>query len=191
MGRRPSDAPERLAAAAAELLQEHGYHGTGIKDVVLAAGAPMGSLYFHFPGGKQQIAQRALDRSGSLVDGALADVFTFADDARSALAAWVEQLSAELDGSGFRRGCPIATTALEVGGHDDDLAATADRWFSSWQDRIAARLRADGYPDPEATATLVVAAVEGAMVLARVRRSLEPLTSVAASLDALLEGVVA
>lgn len=186
MGRRPSDAPERLTNAAAVLLQEQGYHATGIKDVASAAGVPMGSLYFHFPGGKHEIAERALDASGSAVDGVLADVFTFAEGVRPALTAYIAQLAAQLEQSGYRRGCPIATTALEVGAHDDALAATSARWFASWGERIVARLVADGYEAPEPLATLIVSAIEGAMVLARVQRSTAALSTVGAVLDTVL-----
>ncbi|MEZ5264615.1 MAG: TetR/AcrR family transcriptional regulator [Acidimicrobiales bacterium] len=188
MGRPPTDARQRLADAAAALLREQGLHASGVKQIAAAARVPMGSLYFHFPGGKQELVRSAMTAAGSAVDQALDRVCSFSGSAREAVAAHLEQSGAALAASGYRSGCPLATTALELGPDDADVAEVIAAWFSSWRARIEAALHADGYVEADSLATLVLAALEGGLLLARVERDLAPLASVAATLDALLAG---
>ena len=63
------DTSARMIEATARMLQHRGYHGTALSDILEASGAPRGSLYFHFPGGKDQLAieatRAAVDRLSS------------------------------------------------------------------------------------------------------------------------------
>lgn len=191
VGRRPSDARQRLTEAAATLLREQGFHATGVKEIAAAARVPMGSLYFHFPGGKQELVASAMTAAGARVDEALDQLFSFSTDARQAVAAYVQQSGAALVASGYRSGCPLATIGLEIGAQDDEVAALIAAWFTSWRARIEAALAAEGYPEPAALATLVVSAVEGALLLARVERDPAPLDAVAGTLDEVLTAAAA
>lgn len=186
MGRPPTDARQRLTDAAAALLREQGLHATGVKQIAAAARVPMGSLYFHFPGGKQELVHSAMTAAGAGVDAGLDRLLSFSGDARSAVVAFVEQSGAALEASGYRSGCPLATTALELGTDDAEVAAVIADWFGSWRSRIEGALHAEGYVEAAALATLAVAAMEGALLLARVERRLEPVHSVAATVDAVL-----
>jgi len=56
---------EAILTAAAELMRHKGYGAVGMKDIAAASGAPIGSLYHHFPGGKVQIARAALINAGA------------------------------------------------------------------------------------------------------------------------------
>jgi TetR/AcrR family transcriptional repressor of lmrAB and yxaGH operons len=188
MGRRPTDARNRLAAAAADLLRRRGYQATGVKEIAARARVPMGSLYFHFPGGKQELVLSAVTESGSAVDAALDQAISLGAGTRHAIALFVEQLATTLETSGFEAGCPLATTALELGAGDDVLASALDSWFGSWTARLAEALEAEGHTDARVLATAVVAAIEGGLVLARVARDLAPLRDVATTIDRLLAG---
>ena len=189
MGRRPSDAPLRLVETTAKLLREQGIHATGLKVVAADARVPIGSLYFHFPGGKQELVLSALESSGAFVDSVMAQLFTDARTVRTALRSYIDLVSTLLEHSGFRSGCPLATTALEVGADNDAIAERIASSFTSWTNRVEERLRADRYRNPATLAVLIVSAIEGALVLARVKRSVEPLRIVGVALDATLAGV--
>ena len=74
---RRSDSRVRMIEAAVELFRRKGYHATAFSDVVRESGAPRGSIYFHFPGGKEELAGAATEAAGDeiveLVGRAAAD----------------------------------------------------------------------------------------------------------------------
>jgi AcrR family transcriptional regulator len=55
---------DRIVTATAELFRRQGYNGTGLKQVTQAAGAPVGSVYHFFPGGKDELAETVILTSG-------------------------------------------------------------------------------------------------------------------------------
>lgn len=57
-----SDSKDRMITAARRLFREHGYTGTAMSDVIAESQAPRGSLYFHFPGGKEELATEVVLR---------------------------------------------------------------------------------------------------------------------------------
>lgn len=163
---------ERVLRTAAELFQRQGYHGTGLNQVLAESGAPKGSLYFHFPDGKEQLASESVALSGRAVGEALAGALVAAPDARAGLAALGDHFARALLESGFGKGCPVATVALETAAESETIRAACDATYAEWQDGIAAALRGWGVPDERADplAALVLSSVQGAVMLARVRR---------------------
>src|SRR5438552_3389299 len=106
---RRSDARRRAIAATSELVQEQGYAATGLEEILSRSGAPKGSFYFHFPGGKEQLVAEAVAASGDgirqLIDAVVSDAKT-PQEAIRAIASFQARQLAE---SGFEHGCPIAT----------------------------------------------------------------------------------
>ena len=97
--------------ATLELIQTRGYHGTGLAHITAGAAAPRGSLYFHFPGGKDELVAAALDRVGAEFTGLLESLIAGGADAGTVVAAVFDDLAARLDSSGFATGCAIASVA--------------------------------------------------------------------------------
>lgn len=177
---------ERLLGAAADLLQRRGYDGTGLQDVVKESGAPKGSLYFHFPDGKQQLAAEAISLSGQAVHGALGHLLESAPSVAVAVRRMTELQAKALEGSGFERGCPVAATALDVGATvSEPVRAACDTSFSSWIDVIAEALRAEGMTRARARteATFALSTIEGALILARVSRDAGPVRTAGRELE--------
>ncbi len=177
----------RLTAAAATLFQRQGYHATGLAEIVEASGAPRGSLYFHFPGGKEELAVSALRESGARWRARIEAAVDAAPDLGAAVVAVCRLFADELAASDWQHGCPLATVALEASASSEPVRRTCAEHFTGWEASIAARLVASGVAEPAAqqTATLVLAAIEGALLLARVERSARPLEIVGAGLRAL------
>lgn len=171
---------EAFVEATARLLQRQGYSGTGLNEIVARSGAPRGSLYFHFPGGKRELAAAAMELSGGRLRDAIATILARSDGTGPGLAALVDALAAGLLASGFRDGCPIATVTLETATGTPELRAAAATVFDSWLDAIAAHLRAGGLEADAAArrALLVLASIEGALILARAREDTTPLQAV-------------
>src|SRR6185312_2278028 len=156
--------------ATGALLRRQGYAATGLSEIVAASGAPRGSLYFHFPGGKRELAVAAMEQTG--------------EQLRAAIAALV----AGLESSGYRDGCPIATVTLETASSVEPLRETAARVFGTWLEELERALREDGLDADAAArrALFVLSAIEGALILARARRDTAPLAAVRAELLAAL-----
>jgi len=172
-----TDSKEKTLAAAALLFRRQGFHGTALHDVLAAAGSPRGSLYFHFPGGKEQIGEAALDLAGEAVRQKIARAAEASPNAETFLTGIARAMAADLEQSDFCNGCPIATTALETAAQSDVLRAAARRAFQSWEQEVARGLtRFGAKPDDAAiSATTILSQIEGALLLARTYRSIEPL----------------
>jgi AcrR family transcriptional regulator len=173
-----------MVRGAAQLLRERGYTGTGFREVIERAGAPRGSIYHHFPGGKAQLAGEAVDYVGGLARGAIEQ--SFAEGGPIAgLRAFVEIWRADFERSGYRAGCPIVAVAVENHADAPELLDSATRAFDAWRTAFADSLRTAGLAGDRADrlAALVVSAVEGAIVLSRAGRDPAPLLDVAAELE--------
>ena len=168
--RKPSR--QAFVEATAELLRRQGYNATGLNEIVARSGAPKGSLYFHFPGGKQELAVAAMSQAGDELRQAIGAIVMSSDDLGESLGRLIDALAAGLESSGYEMGCPIATVTLEVAASSEAVRATADAVFTSWLEVLQERLLAAGLTaaDAERRALLVLAAIEGALILARARR---------------------
>jgi AcrR family transcriptional regulator len=181
-----------MVRGAAQLLRERGYSGTGFREVIERTGAPRGSIYHHFPGGKSQLAGEAVDYVGGIARSAIEASFADGDPV-AALRSFVELWRADFERSGGRAGCPIVAVAVESHDEAPELLDAAARAFDAWRDAFAASLVGSGVPERRARrlATLVVSAVEGAIVLSRAERDPAPLVEVAGELEGTLRAALA
>ena len=172
-----TDSKGKTLAAAAKLFRQQGYHGTALHDILAVAGSPRGSLYFHFPRGKEEIGEAALALSGEAVRQGIAKAAEASENAEIFLVRMVRGMAAELERSDYREGCPIATSALETSAQSDVLRAATRNAFQKWELEIKRALFRFGMPagDSDLAATLVLCQLEGALLLARTYRSPEPL----------------
>jgi len=177
-------------SSTVKLLRRQGYAATGVSDILRLAGAPKGSLYYHFPGGKSELAAAAVTEAGALVARTLEEIAAAADGPVDFIKRYCTLLERWLQESGFRSGCPIATTLLETAPQSGIIRAAGARALDDWVAVIAAVFDADRRLPAAAArrrAALVIAAVEGALMLARTHRSTEPLALVRDELIALCE----
>ncbi|OBB41764.1 MULTISPECIES: TetR/AcrR family transcriptional regulator [unclassified Mycobacterium] len=178
---------ERMVASAALLIRERGAHPTAIADVLAHSGAPRGSAYHYFPGGRTQLLCEAVDYASAYIASRIENAGSAAD----ALDALVNRFRKQLADTEFRAGCPVVAVAVESGGKADvapvvDRAAAA---FTSWNGLMIDRLIDDGVAPEraETLAMLVLTSIEGAIVVARTARDMRPLELVHNQLRALLE----
>jgi TetR/AcrR family transcriptional repressor of lmrAB and yxaGH operons len=178
-----------MLRAAAQLLQRQGYHATGLRQLLAESAAPRGSLYFHFPGGKEQIASEAVREEGERVARAIRATLAANPDPAEGVRASGRVLGEILRRSDFRDGCPVATVALEAAAGSPRIREACDASFRAWEAPLRDHLRAVGFgaERAEGLATLVLAALEGGLVLARARRDVEPLARVVDELAALFD----
>jgi AcrR family transcriptional regulator len=192
MSPRQSDARQRLVLAASEMLAQHGLNATSIREMAKRADAPLGSTYHHFPGGKQQVVAEAVMLAGEQVEASLDQHLQagLVAGLRAFLAMW----RGILVRSEFRIGCPVMAAAAEepIDEIADDALKAAAQVFKRWEDKLVASLTAHGCKRSAAAelATLIIASVEGAIVLCRARRSIEPFDRVAKPLEMLVRSAV-
>ena len=172
-----TDSKAKTLTAAVKLFRQQGYHGTALHDILAAGGAPRGSLYFHFPKGKEEIGAAALSLIGEAVRQAIVQAVEKSDNAESFLVRIVRGMASDLERSEYREGCPIATTALETSAQSEVLGAATRSAFQKWELEIKRGLFRFGLTsgDADLVATMVLSQLEGALLLARTYRSLAPI----------------
>ena len=178
----------RMVTATLRLLRRRGLHGTGLQDVLDESGAPRGSLYFHFPGGKEQLVGAAVDLGGERGEEWMRRCLEAAPTAAGAFAAMLEEYAVLLETSAFAGGCPIAAVALDLDGGPGPLQAACARALDRWAALLAERLREEGVDAAAAggRALAAISAFEGALLVGRARRDASAVRAVASRATALL-----
>lgn len=183
---------ERMVYRAAQLVRARGATGTGVRDVVEAAQAPRGSFQHYFPGGKDQLVGEAVLWSA---DFAVERVRAYRRTARRATPAGLfahmaRQWKQELVARGYERGCPLMAAAADLVGTGSPVAEQLREGLARWAAAMTDELVAMDVPPRRAQrlATLMISALEGAIMASRLRRDTAPLTVVAAELAPLLDG---
>jgi TetR/AcrR family transcriptional repressor of lmrAB and yxaGH operons len=181
---------QKLVAATGTLLRRQGFHATGLSDIVEESGAPRGSLYFYFPGGKDELATAALEAAGLEWRARIEAAVAAAPDLGTAITNIVDLLADDLEASKFQHGCPVAAVALETTSEPVRKAIVAH--YAAWEKAITEHLARMGMPSAAAKQLAVVAlsAIEGALLLARVQRSKAPLLTVGKALRAMVAAVL-
>jgi AcrR family transcriptional regulator len=172
-----SSTRERIVDSSAELFRAQGYAATGVKQIVTAAQAPFGSLYHFFPGGKEQLGAEAVRTSGAIYAQLIPAVLDPAPDIITGVRDFFSGAAEHLRETDYADACPIATVALEVSSSSETMRQACAEVFESWIAAGAERFERAGL-DPAAARKMTIAmlaALEGAFVLARAARSTEPL----------------
>jgi TetR/AcrR family transcriptional regulator, lmrAB and yxaGH operons repressor len=178
---------QRMLLSAAEVLRERGAAGVTIDEVLTRSGAPRGSVYYHFPDGRNQILTEALRFAGEKITALIDDAVDHGGI--SLVGEFVDFWERTLLGSDFTAGCPVVAAA--IGSADDDPALTdvAGEIFARWRAALTRAFRSDGFDEADATSLAVtaIAALEGAVVLCRSTRSAGPLRDVAEQVEFLIK----
>lgn len=173
---------DRILFATGELFRRQGYNGTGLKQVVAEADAPFGSLYHHFPGGKQELGEEVIHAAGAFFQALVTAVYDEGATTEASVRAVFVGAAETLEATGYEDACPIATVALEVAGTDDRLRVATAAVFEGWNAALTERV---GDRDK---AVAIIAALEGAFVLCRASRSTEAMHAAGAMAAALVAG---
>lgn len=167
----------RLVTKTADLIAEQGYHATGLNQITQESGAPIGSLYYHFRGGKDELVAAAMQAGGDAIESALNAAFASTSDPAAAIRTVIGLLGTQLEASAYTHGCPIATVTLEAAAQNDTIQSVAQSVYRGWQAQIAAYLVRVGLAEPQASAIALfsLTVIEGGLLLSRAERTLAPL----------------
>jgi TetR/AcrR family transcriptional repressor of lmrAB and yxaGH operons len=163
------------------LFRRQGYASTGLQQIVAESGAPKGSLYHYFPSGKEALGEAAVAMAGEMIREMLSDLAARHREPRAFVRAYCRVMAGWMEESGFRSGCPIATTVLENTPQSSGITAAAGSALDGWIEVVGSVFEGAGVPRREARsrAQAIVAAMEGALILSRIRRSTRPILDVA------------
>ena len=184
---------ERMVRSAAQLIRRKGVSGTGMREIVTEAEAPRGSLQHYFPGGKEELVSDALlwmgDVSARRVKRCLSQLESRTPSAL--LAAIADTWRRDLTNEKFSAGCPLVAAAADTAATSEQLRQVLRRAFDGWLEPLSESLVDLGVPLERSgnLAIVIIAALEGAIILARIRRDLTPLDALVLELGPLLDSV--
>lgn len=168
---------QRIVHAMAELLRVQGYAATGIQQLSRASGAPTGSIYHHFPGGKRDVAAAVLRQTGAAYIQLLPMLLDPYADLASGVEAAFTAAAEDMASTGWANMCPVGTITGEIADSEPELREVADEVMASWIDEGSRYLAARGLSDTDSREAIyaLLTALEGAFILARGQRRTEPL----------------
>src|SRR5262245_7325363 len=171
---------DNLVRTAMRLFREQGYASTGLQQILIESGAPKGSLYYYFPDGKEALGRAAVDLAGELIAQMLSGLAERYKQPKAFVRAYCEVMAGWMEESEFRSGCPIATTMLETAPHSPALTEAGAQAIDRWIEIVIPVFVNAGLSQREAktTAQLLIATMEGALLLARIRQSPRPILDI-------------
>ncbi len=184
-----TDTRDRVIRSSLELIRRRGYAGTAISDIVNESKAPRGSVTFHFPGGKEEIAAEVVDLMTRDILDHVDRAAEHATTAAAVVRAQITEIGDLLKSSGWVAGCPVAPITVELADDSEVIRRACAHFFSMWQASLARRLADRGLDDARATrvAAMAIYAIEGALTVSRADRDLDPLHTVADEISLLCE----
>ncbi|MEV1066708.1 TetR/AcrR family transcriptional regulator [Streptomyces sp. NPDC050263] len=185
---------ERMVFSAAQLIRRDGVASTGMREVAAHAGAPRGSLQHYFPGGKEQLVNEAVSWAGRYAGARVVHFLAVLDEPTPSglFGEMVRQWTDEYERAGFAGGCPVAAATVDCAEAVVSTREVAADAFAAWAGPVAQALIDMDVPEERARslATLMISALEGAILMARAEQHVRPLTTVAHELGPLLDSAV-
>lgn len=179
---------EKMLETTTRLLRVQGFNGTGLNQIIKESKTPKGSLYYHFPGGKEQLAAEAILAGGQTMIERIQNAFELTKTPRQAVTAILQGAAEELEATNFQSGCPIALVALEVANGDGPVRDACQQVFAEAHKTLVSNLGAAGLSRDHAEnlAELMVTTFEGALLLSRANRNTKPLINLLKTVPLLL-----
>ena len=171
---------DQIIDTTCDLLEAQGYHATGLNQIVAESGAPKGSLYHYFPGGKEEMAAEAIQRTGRQLEARIRENLSTDVSAGQAVRDFAVTIAYHVEASGFRAGGPLTAVAMETATSSERLNQACREAFSRVMAAFGEHLEQRGFAAERAAgvAMFVTAALEGAIILSRTYHSGDPLRQV-------------
>ncbi len=169
-----------MIETAARLVQARGFHGVSLGDILSESGTPRGSLYFHFPGGKEDLVLEAMRAGIEEASRVLRECLAETSDPAAGIRRFFEAAAAEMTDSDYAFGCPVAPVVLDTVSGDSALAQACRAAFDEWEHLYRDALTGAGLAPrrAERMARLILASLEGALITSRSRRDADEIRAV-------------
>jgi TetR/AcrR family transcriptional regulator, lmrAB and yxaGH operons repressor len=182
------DTREHMIETTAALVHRQGFHGTSLNEILTESGAPRGSLYYHFPRGKEQLILETTRQGVAMVTQMLKEALTGSPEPADGVRTFVEAAADVLRNSGYVFGCPVAPIILDSP-ESSALAEVCQEALEEWQQVLVEGFGSAGIERgrAESLATMIVCGVEGGLILSRARRDTEQFDAVAKELASMVQ----
>ena len=179
-------ARQRLIEEMGSLMQAKGYFGAGINEVLQRANVPKGSLYHHFPKGKEELVAAALEFEAQQKVLEFKQAMKGKKTAERGLAAVINIFIRDLEDSNHKVGCPLANVAMDATAENEVLRKTCATLYDFWTDALESYLTYKEVERPRHKAEQFLVMLEGAILLGKVHKSTQHLKHVKAGLEQLI-----
>lgn len=178
-----------MIKSTAYLLQRNGYAGTGINDIIQHSGAPKGSLYYHFPNGKEQLAIEAVRWTKQNVTAFIKETLSQYDDAVESIKHFVLDSAKRFEENNYFQGVPITALVLETAATSDELRKACQEVFEAWSKEFANKLLLNGYSESEAKVLgdTINIMIQGGFVVSLARKNADALKTVASNISLIMQ----
>jgi len=175
---------QKIIQTTCDLLERQGYHASGLNEIIRASGAPKGSLYYYFPGGKTEIAVEAVRSAANSTARIIEDHLSAYDDPVRGIHALLEEIARRVEESGYAAGGPLMLVALETIHNHERINQACRQAYRHIQAVFSRRLAAAGLSQAtaESLGLLIVTVIEGATLLSRTLHDALPLREAASFL---------
>lgn len=179
---------DRMIAATCHLIELQGYQATGLNQILAESSTPKGSLYHYFPEGKDELIEAAIKQTAETVEQRLEAAMAAVPHAKEAIPGFIRQLAHQVHAANYQAGGPITAVSIEAASTNPRLSAACREAYQSWQAVLERKLLADEYPAVRAQrlARLVIALIEGSIILSRSEQNVTPLLDAATEIEQLL-----
>lgn len=180
---------DRLIKSASRLFQMQGYHATGLNQITKESGAPKGSLYYHFPNGKEQLAVESVELTAEFVRERIEQGLTKKADPIEAIQDFINDMAKHYQHERNANGVPIAAVALETALVSEPLRTACQTAYASFQQAFTNKLIESGYEESRARdlGLLLNTMIEGAFLLSFTMGNNEPLLMIAKQIPVILK----
>ncbi len=184
-----SEARSRILLTMARLIEKQGYHATGLNEIIQESGTPKGSLYYYFPGGKEQIGVEAILEAGKIISGRLCSFLDGEANPAEAVYAFLIRMAENVEASQFGAGSPLTTATIETAVTCEAINEACRTAFDMILVTFQEKFSAGGFAEVEAAglALYVTTVIEGGILMSRTYHHAEPLRLAARHLRAYLE----
>jgi TetR/AcrR family transcriptional repressor of lmrAB and yxaGH operons len=184
-----SSTREQILLTTCELLENQGFNATGLNEIVQKSGAPKGSIYYHFPEGKDEIVSEAVKFAGQRVAERIQTRLADNDNAAEAIRVFIEAIAHQVEASGFRAGGPLTIVASESATTNDRINRVCQEAYAMLMEAFAEKLSQVGLDQKKSVdlALTITAAIEGAIILSRTYHSGDPLRQVASAMAGMIQ----
>lgn len=179
---------DQIIQTTSELLENQGFHATGMNEIVKESGAPKGSIYYYFPDGKEGITAEAVKFAGRMVSDRINIHLEKFDDPADSIRSFIETIAHFVEESGFKSGGPLTIVSSETATTNEKLNLVCREAYGMVRTAFQNKLIASGFSEEKAEnlAWVIVSAIEGGVILSRTYHTGEPLRKVACEIATLI-----
>ncbi len=183
-----ADTHEKILITMARLIEKQGFHATGLNEIIRESGAPKGSVYYYFPGGKEQIGVEAILEAGKIISRRLLALLEAEVDPVSAISSFILKMAESMETAGYNAGSPLTTATIETTVTSESINQACRQAFDMILSAFREKFIESGIKQAKASdlAMFVTTLIEGGILMSRTYHAAKPLRIAARQLKSLL-----